>query len=470
MSETLHVDHVIYSGNGLVHKPDGTTVLVPFTLPGETIETNETNETNDSNVSNEVPLLCVLIPSPERVAAPCPHFETCGGCHYQMATYAEQLRLKRSILEETLQRVGVDAIPEISTHSAEPWGYRNRIRLRIARAGHPQPTGDTGDTALRIGYNRHGTTEFLPISTCLIAAPVLWSTAESLLAAATQSRDADYWLNAAAEVELFCDHTLTRVQITLFCAPRTKAHSGSFDRLAAALQAHAPQGITIAATAAVAFDPRTGPTGRMLAAAGAPGLNYRVLDETYWITRGGFFQTNRFLLETLVKLVCYEDGQQRSGALAWDLYAGVGLFSRVLARSFTRSTAVEANPAAAADLRAALAAQQKGNAQQKAKKLSLGGTALAATTLDFLRAAVLERDRPELIVLDPPRAGAGLEACDLLLRIAAPTLVYVSCDPTTLARDLQALQPLYQITALHLVDLFPQTFHIETIVVLERRA
>ena len=156
-------------------------------------------------------------------------------------------------------------------------------------------------------------------------------------------------------------------------------------------------------------------------------------------------------------LVTNQAGQPRIGTLAWDLYAGVGLFSRVLSRSFTRIAAVEANPIAAADLRTAL------------HKLSPNSTAIEATTLDFLRRAVLDRDRPDLIVLDPPRAGAGLEACDLLNRIAAPNLVYVSCDPTTLARDLAALQPLYGIAALHLVDLFPQTFHLETIAVLERR-
>ena len=212
----------------------------------------------------------------------------------------------------------------------------------------------------------------------------------------------------------------------------------------------------------MAFDPRTGPTGRTLAEAGASGLNYCVAvspppDETYWITRGGFFQTNRFLLETLVELVCNDADQPRSGTLAWDLFAGVGLFSRVLARSFTQITAVEANPTAVADLRAALT--RSGSAS----------TVCESTTLDFLTRAILDRDRPDLIVLDPPRAGVGLEACEFLTRIAAPTLLYVSCDPTTLARDLTALQPFYNIRALHLVDLVPQTFHLETVAILDRK-
>ncbi len=450
MSETLHIDRALYSGNGLALSDRGTPVLVPFTLPGETVEAT------NPNASNEAHLLCVLTPSPERVAPPCPHFGVCGGCHYQMANYPEQLRLKQSIFADLLRSAGIEAPPQPTMHSAEPWGYRNRIRLRVAHAvGGGDEAGTEG--SLRLGYNRHATTEFLPITTCLIAAPVLWSTAKSLLAAAAADRDVAYWLNATAEVELFCDHTMKRIQVTFFVAPRTKAIFGSLDRAAITLQAYAPQGVLITATAAAAFDPRTGPTGRMIAEAGAPGLNYRVLDETYWITRGGFFQANRFLLDTLVQLVCNDDDQPRSGALAWDLFAGVGLFARVLARTFHEITAVEANPTAVADLRAALT------------KRGTTSTVYESTTLDFLRRAVLERDRPELIVLDPPRAGVGLEACELLTQIAAPKLVYVSCDPTTLARDLSTLQTVYTIRALHLVDLFPQTFHLETVAILERK-
>ncbi len=461
MSETLSIDQVLYSGTGLAHTPARGAVLVPFTLPGEVVEVALPPS------GHQAQLLCVLTPSLDRVPPECPHFGECGGCHYQMANYPAQLELKETILKGVLRSAGIDSAPEPQLHAAEPWGYRNRIRLRVARSGGWEAGGEDesggraeeppGDGALRLGYNRHGGTEFLAISTCLIAAPVLWSTAKSLLAAAAEDRDAAYWLNAALEVELFCDHTMKRVQITLFCLPRTKPIFGSFDRLHIALQAYAPQNVLITATAAAAFDPRTGPTGRMLAEAGAPGLNYRVLEESYWISRGGFFQVNRFLLETLVQLVLNGDDQPRAGGLAWDLFAGVGLFSRVLVRTFQRVTAVEANPSAAADLRSAL------------PKREPAITVHECTTLEFLRRAVLDRDRPELIVLDPPRAGAGEEACGLLGRIQARTVVYVSCDPTTLARDLAVLLPQYRLRALHLVDLFPQTFHLETVAILEVR-
>jgi 23S rRNA (uracil1939-C5)-methyltransferase len=371
----------------------------------------------------------------------CPHFGICGGCQYQNLAYDEQLRLKQTRLEELLQQAGIEAPANIAVRAAEPYEYRNRIRLRIERV----------DGELRFGYNIRTTTEFLPIVTCPISAPILVQTAKALLAIAVTDRDAQHWLNATAEVELFTNHDLSRVQITLFCAPRTKVPQGSVTRLINALQQQLPQAAGIAAAA---FDPRTGPTGRLLAEAGSSGLSYRVEDIDYWISRGSFFQVNRFLLENLVQLVC----NNCSGELAWDLYSGVGLFTRVLASTFARVTAVESNPTALTDLRGAL------------KKLSEAHTAIESTTLDFLRSASLQRDQPDIVVLDPPRAGAGAEACELLNRIAPKAIVYVSCDPATLARDLAILETRYLILELHLVDLFPQTSHLETVVYLERRS
>jgi 23S rRNA (uracil1939-C5)-methyltransferase len=145
--------------------------------------------------------------------------------------------------------------------------------------------------------------------------------------------------------------------------------------------------------------------------------------------------------------------------LAWDLFAGVGLFARRLTSSFARVVAVESALTAAN----ALEANLRGT----------NATAECATTLEFLRRSAsgsrANRESPDLIVVDPPRTGLGPEITTLLTAIAAPALVYVSCDPATLARDLRALiDGGYAIHILTLADLFPQTFHIETVVHLRR--
>jgi hypothetical protein len=181
-----------------------------------------------------------------------------------------------------------------------------------------------------------------------------------------------------------------------------------------------------------------------------PATNNQQPATSYWVPRGAFFQINRFLLPELLDLVT----AGRTGALAWDLYAGVGLFTSALAPHFTRITAVEiAEPAFTA-----LASTRLANRH-----------AVKSTTLDFLRTAVFQRDRPDLIVLDPPRTGAGPEVCALLARIAAPTLIYVACSPETLPADIEVLAAAgYRVAELHLLDLFPQTTHIETVAILTR--
>ncbi len=184
---------------------------------------------------------------------------------------------------------------------------------------------------------------------------------------------------------------------------------------------------------------------------GRDGLLYAAAGTDYWVSRGGFFQVNRFLVDEMVRVVT----EGRRGRLAWDLYAGVGLFSRALARNFERIVAVEGDETAAADLGRAL----KGE----------GMRAVRASTAEFLRDAVVQRERPELVVMDPPRAGVGAEVCALLARVGAAEMVYVSCDPVTLSRDLKAMVDSgYRIKELHLVDMFPQTFHLETVAMLSR--
>jgi 23S rRNA (uracil1939-C5)-methyltransferase len=413
------------------------------------------------------------VPDHDRATPPCPHFGPCGGCQLQHLTYPAQLALKAARLKQLLAATNL-ALPELQLHASPPLAYRNRIRLTLAehegqlRAGYltsnPQPIST--ETALAPTNNQPA---FLPINQCPIAAPILWRTTEALITLLNNQptgwlRNPQFKLD---QLELFTTADESALQFTLYL--RTAAKSlpnqltAAFTTLCEALRTEVPQlnGASIAILPLASPTrsrrnelPRPGPTW------GAPGLLYPVpqLAEhqpateptTSWVPRGAFFQINRFLIPKLLSLVT----SNRSGHLAFDLYAGVGLFSRTLARTFDRVTAVEiAEPTASA-----LAATKLRNLH-----------AVKATTLDFLRIAVVDRDRPDLIVLDPPRTGAGPEVCALLARIAAPTLVYVSCSPETLPIDLLTLTASgYTIAELHLLDLFPQTNHIETVAILTR--
>jgi 23S rRNA (uracil1939-C5)-methyltransferase len=430
----LHIEKVIYGGAGLAHPNEGEAaggaVFVPFTLPGELVEARAT-ESKGGVVNAE--LVQVVEASSDRVIPKCAHFGECGGCHYQHATYEAQLALKTGILRETLERAGLAELPDVQVHAGEPWGYRNRIRLRVAKV----------DSVLRVGYLRRGSNDFLPITMCPIAAPLLWRAAEALLKLAETSNAAQ-WIEKITEVEFFTTQDESALQMTVF----TQHRIAGFDAFCERLRELLPELVGAGVSMLRAEGSRRAERPRAIAAWAAEGLSYAVAGEKYWVSRGGFFQVNRSLVEELVGIVA----TGRRGTLAWDLYAGVGLFSRALKVSFDEVVAVEAS---ADDLVKTF----KGN----------GRRAIAATTVEFLQGAVVQRERPELVVMDPPRAGVGAEACTLLGRVAAKEIVYVSCDPVTLTRDLKALVNFgYRIKELHMVDMFPQTFHQETVAVLGR--
>jgi 23S rRNA (uracil1939-C5)-methyltransferase len=187
---------------------------------------------------------------------------------------------------------------------------------------------------------------------------------------------------------------------------------------------------------------------------GAAGMAYDVGGRTYSVTRNAFFQVNRFLTEAMVQLVAGD----RRGEVAWDLFAGAGLFSVALAERFRRVVAVEISEPAATDL-----ATQLGRCAGQHR-------AVRQTALAFLEAQHRPgADAPDLVVLDPPRAGLGMAAVRALIATGAREVVYVSCDAGSFARDARALvESGYRISSLHLLDLFPQTFHTETIAVLHR--
>jgi 23S rRNA (uracil1939-C5)-methyltransferase len=428
----LQIEKAVYGGAGLAHQTEGAAagqaVFVPFTLPGELVEARLL-EQNDT--FGEASLLQVLTASQDRIQPACTHFGQCGGCQYQHAAYSAQLQMKTAILQETLERAGLNAQPAIQTHAGEPWAYRNRTRLRVAE----------WDATLRAGYNRRGSNEFLPIRECPILAPLLWRATQAVLRVAADDSTVARLVRSALEIEFFTTADETKLQMTVFVG---KSRVG-LKALCEQMQELVPE-LTGATLLSFVGSQRRTPSPRQLESWRAEGVNYRVAGEDYWVGRGAFFQVNRFLVDELIRIVTVG----RQGSIAWDLYAGVGLFSQALSKTFPRVVAVEA---AANDLTKSF----KGP----------GKRAVEATTVEFLRSAVVQRERPELIVMDPPRTGVGAEVCALLERVSAAEIVYVSCDPVTLARDLKLLtRSGYNLAELHMVDMFPQTFHLETVAVL----
>jgi len=421
-TEFVEIEKPVYGGAFLA-RVEGKALFVPLTLPGERVRVRVTDNKSGYSTAD---LVGVVTAAAERIRPACQYFGRCGGCSYQHAGYEMQLGFKEAILRETLERGGVAAPGRIGVLAGNPWAYRNRVRLAFDGEG-------------RAGYRSRKSHGLIPIAECPIAAPLLIDAAhavgESLQRVPANLRP--------AEVLLFCSPDEKELLATFF-AP--EAAGVRLEPLAKALSERVPA----LKSAELAADGRPGHPARTLARWGAGVINYQAAGFDYRVDQGAFFQVNRWLVDGLVEAVTA--GQ--SGELAWDLFAGVGLFARKLTAGFKRVVAVESAPTAVD----ALAANLEGTC----------GTAVRAATLDFLRGAGPgERIDlvPDLVVVDPPRTGLGAEITGLLGKLAAPRLVYVSCDPATLARDLKALVGSgYEIESVTLADLFPQTFHLETVV------
>jgi len=420
--QLVQIEKPVYGGAFLA-RVEGKAVFVPLALPGERVRVRTVEEKRGYASAEAEEIVAAAA---ERVAPACRHFGACGGCQYQHADYAAQIGFKQAILRETLERGGVRAPQEMAVLAGKPWAYRNRIRLAFDAEGHA-------------GYRGRRSHALVRIAECPIAAPLL---VRAVRAAGEIARELRLG-SGPSEIALFCDAKETALLANVMVAGGGKRW---FEGFARALAERIPEvkGLELATEGG------TGQAPRSVAQWGASSLLYRAAGFDYRVDQGAFFQVNRWLVDELAK--CVTGGHD--GGLAWDLFAGVGLFARRLAKQFDRVVAVESAPAAIA----ALAHNLRGTS----------ATAVKAATCDFLRATG-KRERPDLIVVDPPRTGLGTETTALLGQIAATALKYVSCDPATLARDLRALVGAgYSIQRITLADLFPQTFHLETVVELRR--
>jgi 23S rRNA (uracil1939-C5)-methyltransferase len=442
----LTIEKMVYGGDGLARLPAderglGKAVFVPYVLAGEKIEASLAEQKPGFARAS---VHSILEPSPQRVQPECPYFTRCGGCHYQHANYEHQLEIKKQILRETLRRTAKLDLPcEIEVHPSPPWNYRNRSRLQVRT--RPEFT---------FGYFKSASQEVLAVEQCPISSPLI----SRAIAMVWHLGRAGKIPDGVREIEFFANAGDTEMLAELGCS--TEVRRISVRALSEELRDAMPE-----IAGVVAFrEQKPGSPGpqQKLASTGAEYLTYAPKRKAYRVSAGSFFQTNRHLTDELVRIVTAGE----SGDLALDLYAGVGLFSTALAGDFRHIFSVESSQLSTADL---------------SYNLPPNGEAVQATTEQYLarldnsgrvgKGAVLPHTsyRPDLAVVDPPRSGLGDRAARLLASLGVPRVTYVSCDPATLARDLVILLAAgYRVEQAHVVDLFPQTYHIETVLRLRR--
>ncbi|HEV2691130.1 MAG TPA: 23S rRNA (uracil(1939)-C(5))-methyltransferase RlmD [Bryobacteraceae bacterium] len=444
----LTIEKLIYGGDGLARLPAdergrGKAVFIPFSLAEERVEASIIEQKPGFSRAK---VEAVVEPSPHRVPPACPYFGRCGGCHYQHASYDHQLQIKREILRESLRRTAkLELAFDIEVHPSPPWNYRNRSRLQV----QVRPE-------FAVGYFRFASNDLLPVEQCPISSPLI----NRGIASLWQSGRARKVPQGVREVEFFANADDTQLLLDVACTP--DARRAAVRAWAEDLRTALPEIAGVVAFREANPGDRKAKTPEMLVAIGTPFLIYQTQRASYRVTAGSFFQTNRHLIDELVKVVT----AGASGQFALDLYAGAGLFSTALAGDFHHVVSVEPSQTSSADL---------------AYNQSSNGEVAQATTEQYLARA--ERtgrvgkgagplhipDKPDLAVVDPPRSGLGERVARLLATLAAPRVIYVSCDPATLARDLLILLAAgYRVEQVHLLDLFPQTYHLESVVHLVR--
>jgi 23S rRNA (uracil1939-C5)-methyltransferase len=408
-AQTLYefkIQSASYGGDGVGRLPDGQTVFIPYVIPGETVRARLLDQKKNFARAELVEL---LQPSLDRVTPRCPHFGQCGGCHYQHLDYPAQLNMKRAILAETFRRLGgiTDLEIPLPVASPSPWNYRNHIQFHLTPEG-------------KLGYQAGRSHRVIPVEECHLPLPILDQAWRQL-----NIEDLPGLERIALRAGVDDD-----VQIII--------ESSSIEL--PEMETDLPDSVV-----------HLSPAGQMVMA-GSGFTIIEVAGREFQVSAGSFFQVNTAVAAEMVHtlLAWLPEGKMD---LLLDLYCGVGLFSAFAAPRTERLVGVELSESACQDFAANLDEFESVELYQGA----------AEDVLPELHV------QPDVAVVDPPRAGLDANVIHLLVEMQPAEIIYVSCDPTTLARDLKLfLQSGYRIDRVQPFDLFPQTFHVETMVLLRR--
>jgi 23S rRNA (uracil1939-C5)-methyltransferase len=409
---TVKLEKLIYGGDALGRAPDpltlaaGRAVFVPFALPGETVRIHVIEEKR-GHIRAE--LMEVLEPSPERIMPKCGHFGVCGGCHYQHLSYQAQLQKKTDILRDQLTRIGKIQDPPVEPMVASPreWNYRNHVQFHLTRAG-------------KLAYIDANSRGMLPISECHLPEALLNKLWPSL--------------------EFDPDLGLERISLRL----------GMDGETMLVLESDNPEPPELELEANLSVVHLNGDD--MVVMAGDDHMTISVKDRTFRVSAASFFQVNTWMAGKMVQhLLDHLPVSPKTTML--DIYCGVGLFSSFFAARVGRLIGVEASPSACEDF--AVNLDEFDNVELY--------EAPAETVLPTLAVS------PDIVIVDPPRAGLEKRALEALLAHGPATIAYVSCDPSTLGRDASRLiAGGYRLVQVTPFDLFPQTYSIESISILEK--
>lgn len=438
-SVTTTIEKLVSGGYGLGRLPDGKVVLAPLVLPGEEVRLKPVRGRKDYV---EARLLETIQPSPRRIEPACQYYGRCGGCDFQHLDTESQLLFKAGILKEQLLRSGVIASEEqlsgiwsAPLPSPNTFGYRQRIRLQVDEAGRP-------------GYFQFRSHTVEPIKTCPLACPEINKVLQEALSLTPMNR----LLRNCRSVEFFLSPDDCRVILYLHFNRKPRPADLKAARTVQQ-DITAVKGLVMEAEGRGLFtvSPETDLDIRITLPAWVAGRDMVLCCEP-----GGFYQVNQEANQELVKTVLEWAAVSKKDRVL-DLFCGMGNFTIPLALGAGEVVGLDRQRAAIRSAGKNSAAAGLVNCRFEKGAAGEGAARLTAAGELF-----------DLILLDPPRQGCS-EAIAHITRLRAARIIYVSCDPATLARDLAALsREGYSLSRIRVLDMFPQTHHMETVALLEK--
>ncbi|MBI5025598.1 MAG: 23S rRNA (uracil(1939)-C(5))-methyltransferase RlmD [Nitrospirae bacterium] len=413
------VEKMIYGGKGLA-RDDGLTIFIPGVIPGERVYVRIKKKRKGFA---EAELIEIIKPSPDRITPQCKGEEECTGAHWPYISYPAQLKFKEEILLETLKKIGNieprNILPIIPSQNTDH--YRLRVQLNVRYH----------DSRPLIGFFREGTHYLIEIKNGFLLHPLINRTLDAIIKIAEQLPPLrEIHINVSPDREIL---------ILFFIAIESPQ---SLAPIFEALREDVKEVVGV-----ISYAGR-----KKYEVLGRNYLKLRLDDFTFQSREGNFFQVNweqnRNMINSLLDL-----SELKGDERVLDLYSGIGNFSLPLARNSERVVGIESGYSAVED--ALRNAEENG-----IKNIEF----ICEDVRKGLKGLLEKKERADLIVLDPPRAGATRKIIERIIAFSPKKIIYISCNPTTLARDIEMLQDGgYFLNRLQPIDMFPQTYHIESI-------
>lgn len=441
---TVAIERMGMHGEGIGQTPDGRLAFVRNGLPGETVEARITEVRKNfvRAVATEH-----YKQSPNRQVPPCPIYASCGGCALQHWSYSEELAYKENRVRQALIRIGGLSNPPVGRikGAEHDYFYRNKGQF---------PWGGSADRPT-LGLYQRGSHDVVPVGDCAIQDPLINEVLAAAPALATR-----YHLGPfnARTGEGVLRHLLIRssrhANETLALLVVGQEPNDLVERFAQDLMQACPHLV------GVGINRQSHNTNRVLGpetrtVAGKTHIVEEILGMRFWMSFTSFFQVNPEQVQILYQLVLEALGSVQE---VWDLYAGVGTLAALASRSATRVRALEMHPAAIQD------------ARRNFDENGLTSVDITQGTVENVVAQWVKASDhpPDAVIMDPPRAGLKPEVVQSLLTLKPKLVVYVSCNPDTLGRDVALLSQQYDLKLATPVDMFPRTDHVESCAVLVR--